>query len=196
MIVLMMLKMYSTFIIISFKIQAYKLAGKPQDSIKMLLQLTSCATTEHRFQDASYYYWLLSSEHLRFITAASPNNMTEKDREYLAKYRQYLKLADLFYSYHVIYRFVDEPFLFSHPETIFNSAQFILNNLGSSIDTPCISRMHVLLALAKQAQVIISCIFLLTVRSWERINWLERLMKNWVNYDFLLLFVIQLSLVA
>ena len=42
--------------------KAYRDAGLPEMSLKMLSQLTHNAVTEHRFKDAAFYFWLLAQE--------------------------------------------------------------------------------------------------------------------------------------
>merc|ERR1712232_958343 len=41
---------------------AFKRANKPEQSMKMLQELSSAAILEQRFEDAAYYLWLLSEE--------------------------------------------------------------------------------------------------------------------------------------
>lgn len=41
---------------------AYRRAGRPDRSVKMMEQLTFNAVVEARFKDAAYYYWLLAAE--------------------------------------------------------------------------------------------------------------------------------------
>lgn len=47
--------------------EAYKQAGRPDLSRKILQQLTHNAVVERRYQDASYYYWLLALENLKMV---------------------------------------------------------------------------------------------------------------------------------
>ena len=136
-------------------IKAFKLAGKPQESMRMLSQLTVSSTSEKRFCDTSYYYWMLAMETLKLVTVPSPSQLSSEDKKNLEKFEKYSKLADLYYSYDIIAKYVDSPYMVSRPETIFNSAQFILNCIGTNIDAPIgISKVKVLLALAKESQVL------------------------------------------
>jgi intraflagellar transport protein 122 len=48
--------------------EAFHKAGKPEASSKVLEQLTHNAVIENRFEDAAYYFWLLSKEYLRLVT--------------------------------------------------------------------------------------------------------------------------------
>lgn len=43
------------------------MAGKPEAAFNVLQQLTTNAVNENRFQDASYYYWILSRQCLDLV---------------------------------------------------------------------------------------------------------------------------------
>lgn len=43
---------------------AFHKAGKPDEAFKVLSQLVDNAVSEFRYQDASYYYWILSRQYL------------------------------------------------------------------------------------------------------------------------------------
>lgn len=47
--------------------EAFRKAGQPQASSKVLEQLTHNAVVENRFEDSAYYFWMLSKEYLRMI---------------------------------------------------------------------------------------------------------------------------------
>ena len=49
-------------------ILAFNEAGFKKEAIKVLEELTLNAVIESRFNDASYYYWLLSMEHLQIAS--------------------------------------------------------------------------------------------------------------------------------
>ena len=51
---------------------AYRRAGRPDQSFKMMEQLTFNAVVEGRFKDAAFYYLLLSKEVLKPTTATAP----------------------------------------------------------------------------------------------------------------------------
>jgi intraflagellar transport protein 122 len=92
--------------------------------------LLPCLFVRFSYSDAAYYYWLLATETLKFVTAASPAQVTAADRRYLEKFHNYELKAELYYAYNIIYRYTEEPFVTSTPETIFNTSQFILNVIG------------------------------------------------------------------
>lgn len=41
---------------------AFHMAGRPDEAFRVLQQLTDNAVRECRFQDAGYYYWILSRQ--------------------------------------------------------------------------------------------------------------------------------------
>ena len=60
---------------------AYKRAGRPEESLKLLTALAECAQIERRFEAAAKYYRQLSQEHLTVASSvlekqtAAENNM-------------------------------------------------------------------------------------------------------------------------
>jgi intraflagellar transport protein 122 len=151
--------------------EAFKKAGKPEQSLRLLESLTHNAVTEHRYQDASYYFWKLAEEHLKSVTATGPHLVTAEDREKILKYHAASQKADLYFAYHTIFRYTDDPFVTAQPETIFNAAQFILNGLGSGPSPHGLSRVFTLVALAKQAKALGA--FKLARKVYERLAGLQ-----------------------
>ena len=52
--------------------RAFNEAGFKKEAIKVLEELTFNSVIESRFGDASYYYWLLSMEHLNIASGEYP----------------------------------------------------------------------------------------------------------------------------
>lgn len=103
--------------------KAFHAAGHPEEAFKVLRQLTDNAVSEHRFEDAGYYYWILSRQCLDLM----------KDKEYEGKQEELFKdfvenerLAGIYYAYHALYRYLEEPFTSFMPEALFNIARFLL----------------------------------------------------------------------
>mgnify|MGYP001277568172 CR=1 FL=1 len=105
--------------------KAYQDAGSPENSMKMLQQLTFNAVVEHRFVDASYYYHLLANENWK-------------------EYEKYRRLSHLYYAYSSIYEYVDEPFTQLVPESLFNVARYLLNETGGKTQPYGLSLVSVL----------------------------------------------------
>ena len=53
--------------------EAYKNAGRPDLSLRIIEFLSSNAITEKRFQDAAQYYWMLATESLKLVQATDGN---------------------------------------------------------------------------------------------------------------------------
>ena len=114
---------------------AFKQAGKPDQSLKMLRQLTHNAVTENRYNDAGYYYWLLATEVLKNLK--SPDSATaaqsKEDQEAIVRFYEYQEKSEIYYAYHSIYRYTDEPFTSLLPDALFQTAQYILNHAKEPI---------------------------------------------------------------
>nr|XP_053629468.1 intraflagellar transport protein 122 homolog [Cherax quadricarinatus] len=81
--------------------RAFHKAGKPEEAFRVLEQLTMNAVNENRFDDAGYYFWMLSMQCL---------DIAEEDEiEYEAmmnKFHDYQKKASMYYVYHTIQRYM------------------------------------------------------------------------------------------
>uniref|UniRef100_A0A4W6D6E1 Intraflagellar transport protein 122 homolog n=1 Tax=Lates calcarifer TaxID=8187 RepID=A0A4W6D6E1_LATCA len=126
--------------------KAFHKAGRQNEAVKVLEQLTHNAVVENRFNDAGYYYWMLSMQCLDIARESE-----EQRDEMLKKFERFQHLAELYHVYRSIQRYTDEPFSSHMPETLFNICRFLLNNLTKDIP-PGISKVNTLYALAKQSQ--------------------------------------------
>uniref|UniRef100_A0A3B3YNF2 Intraflagellar transport protein 122 homolog n=1 Tax=Poecilia mexicana TaxID=48701 RepID=A0A3B3YNF2_9TELE len=122
--------------------KAFHKAGRQNEAVKVLEQLTHNAVVENRFNDAGYYYWMLSMQCLDIAR--------EQRKEMLEKFESFQHLAELYYVYSSIQRYTDEPFSSHMPETIFSLCRFLLNNLTKDV-LPGISKVNTLFALAKES---------------------------------------------
>ncbi|XP_059571923.1 intraflagellar transport protein 122 homolog isoform X2 [Alligator mississippiensis] len=128
--------------------KAFHKAGRQSEAVKVLEQLTHNAVVESRFNDAAYYYWMLSMQCLD-IAQANEQQKTEM----LQKFHHFQHLAELYHVYHSIQRYTEEPFSFHLSETLFNISRFLLHNLTK--ETPLgISKVNTLFALAKQSKAL------------------------------------------
>lgn len=151
---------------------AYKKAGRPDLSRKILQQLTHNAVVERRYMDAGYYFWLLSQEFQRLLVTAAEASAkgsgsdgaavfkaagVSSARAAHARWRDYQTKSELYHAYHYIYQYVDEPFTSMMAESLFNVARFLLNSLSAmGLDrTPYrVSRVYVLYTAAKQGSTL------------------------------------------
>ncbi|KAF0036119.1 hypothetical protein F2P81_011431 [Scophthalmus maximus] len=104
--------------------KAFHRAGRQNEAVKVLEQLTHNAVVENRFNDAGYYYWMLSMQCLDIARESE-----EQRDEMLKKFEHFQHLAELYHVYRSIQRYTDEPFSSHMPETLFNICRFLLNNL-------------------------------------------------------------------
>ncbi|KAL4226474.1 hypothetical protein ACF0H5_014457 [Mactra antiquata] len=126
--------------------QAFHKAGLQAEAVKVLEQLTHNAVIESRFNDAGYYFWKLSIQCLD-IARDEPDKMDEM----LPKFYDYQRKADMYYAYHSIQRYTDEPFTSHLPEALFNISRYLLHKMNEDIPHG-ISKAGTLYALAKQSK--------------------------------------------
>ncbi|KAM8799678.1 intraflagellar transport protein 122 homolog isoform 2-T2 [Eudromia elegans] len=128
--------------------KAFHKAGRQSEAVRVLEQLTHNAVVERRFNDAAYYYWLLS---MQCVDIAQENE--QQTNEMLQKFHHFQHLAEVYHVYHSIQRYTEEPFSFHLPETLFNISRFLLHSLTK--ETPLgISKVNTLFALAKQSKAL------------------------------------------
>ncbi|KAM3665635.1 intraflagellar transport protein 122 homolog isoform 3-T3 [Ammospiza maritima maritima] len=128
--------------------KAFHKAGRQGEAVRVLEQLTHNAVLESRFNDAAYYYWMLS---MQCLDIAQENE--GQQTEMLQKFHHFQHLAEVYHVYHFIQRYTEEPFSFHLPETLFNISRFLLHSLTK--ETPLgISKVNTLLALAKQSKAL------------------------------------------
>lgn len=128
--------------------KAFHKAGRQREAVRVLEQLTHNAVVESRFNDAAYYYWMLS---MQCLDIAQENE--EQKTEMLQKFHHFQQLAEVYHVYHYIQRYTEEPFSFHLPETLFNISRFLLHSLTK--ETPLgISKVNTLFALAKQSKAL------------------------------------------
>ena len=131
---------------------AFRKAGQPEQSQRMMEDLTNNAVMEGRFKDAAYYFYLLGVEVLKSVRS-NPNE-SKKNEKWLKHYHEYTNKADWYYAYSPIHQFCNDPFTSLQPEMLFQVSRFLINSMGQ-IDAPFgISKVNTLYTLAKQAKVL------------------------------------------
>jgi len=133
--------------------EAYKKAGRPDLSLRIIEFLTHNAITEKRYQDAAQYYWLLSTESLRLCTTMG-SKATKEDKKHLLNFQEYLSLAEMYQAYHLVNRYIDEQGREIIPtplfcESAFNAARFLANNLKKDKQLTGINLVHIYFTLSK-----------------------------------------------
>ncbi|NXG62594.1 IF122 protein, partial [Hemiprocne comata] len=128
--------------------KAFHKAGRQREAVRVLEQLTHNAVAESRFNDAAYYYWMLS---MQCLEIAQENE--QQKAEMLQKFHHFQHLAEVYHVYHSVHRYTEEPFSSHLPETLFNISRFLLHSLTK--ETPVgISKVNTLFALAKQSKAL------------------------------------------
>ncbi|XP_077972109.1 intraflagellar transport protein 122 homolog [Styela clava] len=127
--------------------KAFHKAGKTTEALHVLGQLTSNAVNESRYNDAGYYYWMLSMQCLD-IAREHP----EKTEEMIEKFEEYRKLGEMYYAYHSIHTYTDEPFTSHLPEALFNIARYLVHQMSTRSPPPRVSKVATWYALAKQGR--------------------------------------------
>ena len=134
--------------------RAYKMAGQPLRSMRMMRTLISNAVLEQRYSDAGYYHLLMTHELLKSMQEEGVR-LEEQGRreEWVAKWRDSRRLSEVYFAYDLIHRYTEEPFTSLHPDALFHSSQFLLHHTHN--DCPAgVSRVYALYALAKQARLL------------------------------------------
>lgn len=128
--------------------KAFHKAGRPEEAFRVLHQLTENAVHESRFQDAGFYYWVLSRQCLDI--ARQREDIRE---EMLNKFQEHSSYASVYYAYHTIQRYLDEPFTSYMPEALFNIALFLMLEM-KQVQPKGVSQFAVLYTLSKQARAL------------------------------------------
>jgi intraflagellar transport protein 122 len=82
--------------------EAYKKAGRPDLSLRIIEFLTYNAVIERRFSDAAQYYWMLSAESLGLVKNMN-EGATPDDKKFNESHQEYMKLAEIYQAYHLIH---------------------------------------------------------------------------------------------
>ncbi|KIH58129.1 hypothetical protein ANCDUO_11670 [Ancylostoma duodenale] len=96
--------------------KAYHKAGRDQEALRVLEQLTGNAVDENRFADAGYYHWLLSMQYLE---------RSKDNPSLIPKYHASAKLADVYYAYDAIFLYCNQPLTRHSPETLLTMARYL-----------------------------------------------------------------------
>ncbi|PRP80717.1 hypothetical protein PROFUN_11590 [Planoprotostelium fungivorum] len=157
--------------------EAFMKAEQPEAASQVLEELTSNAVLENRYEDASYYFWLLSQEYLKLIKGRSASGLSTEEEGYLLKFQEFRELSDIYFAYSFIFRYTDDPFTTLHPETVFNIARYLLNAIPNKAPLG-ISKLYILFALAKHAKDLGA--FKLARFTYDKLQQL-RLPNNWID---------------
>mmetsp|Transcript_18911 Transcript_18911/g.49275 ORF Transcript_18911/g.49275 Transcript_18911/m.49275 type:complete len:1222 (+) Transcript_18911:159-3824(+) len=130
--------------------QAYDKGGFPELATRILEQLAANAVHENRFDDASFFFFRLSMEALKYIKTP-PSAMTIEDRKMLDRFSDLYDKSEVYYAYSIIYKNVLSPFKSVHPVTLFNCARFLLMRTLNRPAPLGVSMVHVVYTLARHS---------------------------------------------
>nr|XP_027195836.1 intraflagellar transport protein 122 homolog [Dermatophagoides pteronyssinus] len=117
--------------------KAFQESGKFDESRQVLERLLNNSITANRFNDASYYCWLLANHGIN----QNNNNDDDKKKE---------RDAEIYHAYQYIFKYIEEPFTSVYAEILFNSALFLLQYIDDGDLLPQgVSMAYILFALAK-----------------------------------------------
>ena len=155
---------------------AYIKASRPGEAVRMMEQLALNAVVTRRFNDAAAHLFKLSqgnalSADVVAAAAASGSGGKDADTSAVIPQRQrvalteaeaakehakrdvFLRKAELYYAYGMIYKFVTQPFTSHDLQCLFNAARYLIAMMADISDVPMnISKLDVLLALARLAE--------------------------------------------
>jgi len=110
----------------------YKMANRPDLSMRILEKLSRNATLEQRFGDVGGFLWNLATENLRLVKNAK--NPDFDDTKHLERFQEFNLLSEVYYAYNLIHEFIENPFHHTggnYQQRVFNACRFILSKLGS-----------------------------------------------------------------
>ncbi|KAJ3025722.1 UNVERIFIED_CONTAM: hypothetical protein HDU68_006772 [Siphonaria sp. JEL0065] len=128
----------------------YRKAGRIDEAIRVLERLGKNSVTEWRFNDASYYYHLLSMEHLHSIPDnVESNKLSESQQQAFVAFERHRETSEIYFAFHSIRKFIDEPFTSHVSESLLSMATFLLNQTMKQTCPPGVSKSYVLYALTR-----------------------------------------------
>ncbi|CAK5039443.1 unnamed protein product [Meloidogyne enterolobii] len=102
---------------------AYNKAGHEKEASLVLEQLTKNAVKENRFKAASFYYRRMAEQLIEKEGGINGNN--NNGHSLLESLENCLNLADIYFAYEPVYKYVVEPFTEKSLDILFHAARFI-----------------------------------------------------------------------
>lgn len=129
---------------------AYRDAGRPELSTRLLAALTHNAVAENRLDDAGYYYYQMAMEELEAVQHAAVS-MTADDRRHLDRFGELYSRAEVYHAFALLHRSLVLPFRTTPPATLFNAARFLLMRTLAGGAPRGVSLAHIVFVLGKRA---------------------------------------------
>jgi intraflagellar transport protein 122 len=131
----------------------FRKAGRVDEAVRVLEQLAKNAVEEWRYDDAANYYWLLALENLDFVPDdADISHLDANQHRHLRLFYQFSDVAEAYFAYSAVRRYIDEPFTSSMPESLLNMSVFLINYMSRRSLPRGLSKSYVLFALSKLAR--------------------------------------------
>ncbi|KAH6577809.1 hypothetical protein BASA50_009124 [Batrachochytrium salamandrivorans] len=128
----------------------YAKVGCLDEAIRVLKRLSQNAVVQQRFDDASFYFWTLGKEYLEMIPCdLSVDQLSRAHLGALHQYHTCMELAEIYYAYHPVFRYVVDPFTFTLPESLLNMAKHVYIFCTTRYLPPGISNVYTLYTMAK-----------------------------------------------
>ena len=128
---------YAGFLITEDKFEeaqhSYKKAGRVDLSMKMLENLIDNAICEKRYKDASNLNYKISTDTLSLISSYTiPQKL---DIKLIKEYEDFVSLAEIYNSYDIIFKYIEEPFckdlINVDTTSLFNTCKFLVNKFSN-----------------------------------------------------------------
>lgn len=130
---------------------AFVLAGHANEAADLLASLADSALAENRYLDASYYNWLQAKQAMASAAIDGADVVQQSVREF----ERLQRLANVYYAYDALHKYLQEPFTNHPPLTLFNISRYVANQLEKDAMAPKgVSLFTVLYTLAKQAEAL------------------------------------------
>ncbi len=128
---------------------AFKRAGRPEESLKLLTALADCATVERRFEAAAGYYKQLGQENIRVARelgqgsnrsrAASPGgtgassaydpDLNHKVHVHRLQAKESDTLASAYFAYALVHQYTEDPFTTLDVNEVFSACCLLMNTM-------------------------------------------------------------------
>eukprot|EP01006_Ploeotia_vitrea_P032643 TRINITY_DN64821_c0_g1_i1.p1 TRINITY_DN64821_c0_g1~~TRINITY_DN64821_c0_g1_i1.p1 ORF type:complete len:1202 (-),score=127.96 TRINITY_DN64821_c0_g1_i1:106-3711(-) len=133
--------------------EAFKKANKPLLALRMIEQLAFNGVCERRYKDAAYYFWKLAHENLRIVQNQDDGDGNaisyEESQKRLERFHACYLKSELYFAYHFVHRYKEVPFTSQDPYHLFHCARYLLMSLTKGEAPMGISKLNIILALAK-----------------------------------------------
>mmetsp|Transcript_26647 Transcript_26647/g.38957 ORF Transcript_26647/g.38957 Transcript_26647/m.38957 type:complete len:158 (+) Transcript_26647:1407-1880(+) len=127
----------------------YRKAKMPDQSHRLIMELSKNAVVMQLFGDVSHYHWFIATEMLRDDATVKSKAFDESER--INMHNVHIMQSQRYCVYSYIHEFCNEVFVNMHNEMLLHAAAFLVNVIKFNDVPRGISLVSVLYTLAKQA---------------------------------------------